>query len=78
MKNIWKWIKDSHRLQHLLGGIAIGALSSDWYCAGLAGISTAGAMEFKDYQWGGKPDIIDFIITLTGVFIGFGFKFWIL
>jgi hypothetical protein len=31
-------------------------------------------MEFKDWQWGGKPDPIDFILTVAGVNIGYLLK----
>lgn len=75
MKNlinkIIEWLSQSNRGKHLVGGIVIGAGANDIYCAAYAGIGIAGALEFKDYQWGGKPDWIDFILTVSGVAIGF-------
>lgn len=70
MKNFFQWFRESHRWQHLVGGIAIGALGNTWYCALLAGTAAAGSLEFKDYQWGGKPDPIDFLLTLSGSVAG--------
>ena len=54
MKNIINWFKASNRWKHLVGGIAIGALSNDWYCALLAGGAAAGCLELKDKLWGGE------------------------
>lgn len=72
--SIIDWFKQSNRWKHLLGGVVVGALADDWYCATLAGVGVAGAMEFKDYQWGGKPDWVDFALTIAGVAAGFGLR----
>ena len=74
MKKLWQWLKDSNRLKHLVGGVAVGLGADDWYCAEYVGIGVAGSLEFKDYQWGGKPDWIDFTLTFVGVNIGYGVK----
>ena len=67
------WLTESHRWQHLLGGLVIGILSlGSWYTALLAGAGIASALEFKDKSWGGKWDWLDWIVTITGVLIGFG------
>ena len=71
MKNIINWFKASNRWKHLVGGIAIGALSNDWYCALLVGGAAAGCLELKDKLWGGEWDWIDFGLTIAGVAIGF-------
>lgn len=71
MKKIWKWLKDSNRLKHLGCGVLIGFGADDWYCAEYAGIGVAGALELKDRLWGGKPDWIDFALTVAGVNIGY-------
>lgn len=68
---IIKWFSQSNRWKHFIGGIVIGIGANDVYCAVYTGIGVAGALEFKDYQWGGNPDWIDFIITVTGVAIGY-------
>ena len=65
---------DSNRYKHFIGGIVVGLLSSDVYCAALVGCGVGGAMEFKDWQWGGKPDWVDFAMTVLGTAIGFGIR----
>lgn len=66
------WFTESHRWQHLVGGIVIGILSlGNWYTAAVAGIGIASALEFKDNSWGGRWDWLDWIITIAGVLIGF-------
>lgn len=67
-----EWLKKSNRWKHLAGGIIVGAGANDVYCAAYAGVGIAGALEFKDHQWGGKPDWIDFTCTIVGVAIGYG------
>ena len=78
MKSIWDWFLSSNRYLHFLGGMLIGLISDDVYCAVVAGTCTAGAMEFKDYQWGGKPDWIDFAMTVAGTAAGYGIRIAIL
>ncbi len=70
-----RWIRESNRWKHLFGGAAIGALCDGWYCAALAGGVAGGAMEFKDRQWGGKPDWVDFALTLAGAVVGYGIRY---
>ena len=74
MKRIWQWLKESSRWKHLLGGMLIGIGANDVFCAAYAGIGIAGALEFKDWQWGGKPDIVDFLLTVIGTAIGYGLR----
>lgn len=74
MKKIIEWLLASNRLKHIVGGVLIGVGANDWYCAEYAGIGVAGAMELKDYLWGGKPDWIDFSLTVLGVNIGYGLR----
>lgn len=74
MKKIVEWLNKSNRWKHLVGGIAIGFGADDEYCAAYAGVGVAGALELKDYLWGGKPDIIDFLLTVGGVGIGYGLR----
>ena len=75
MNKIASWILESNRWKHLVGGIAIGLGSDDWYCCEYAGIGVAGALEFKDWQHGCKPDWIDFGLTVVGANIGFAIKY---
>lgn len=74
MKKIWNWLKESNRTKHLLGGMLIGAGANDWYCAMYAGAGVAGALELKDKLWGGKPDWIDFVLTVVGTAAGYGLR----
>ena len=69
---IFNWLSESNRFKHLIGGVIIGLFAYDEYCAAYVGIGVAGAMEFKDWQWGGKPDWVDFALTVAGTAIGFG------
>jgi hypothetical protein len=71
MKRIWNWLKDSHRLQHIGLGFVYGLGADDCYSAVYGGLGVAGALEFKDYQWGAKPDWIDFALTIVGVMCGY-------
>lgn len=59
------WLKESNRQKHLLYSIPIGFLLTI-----LCVIGVAAGMEFKDKQWGGKWDWLDFLATLIGGFIG--------
>jgi hypothetical protein len=55
----------------LLLAFLVGLGCDGWYCAEYTGMGVAGAMEFKDWQWGGKPDFIDFLLTVIGVNAGY-------
>lgn len=77
MKKIWNWLKTSNRYKHLIGGLVIGLIADDWYCATLAGVGIASALEYKDRAWGGTFDWLDWSITIGGVIIGYGLKWMI-
>ena len=51
MNKIFKWLGDSNRGKHLVGGILIGMGSNSLYCAAYAGIGVASALELKDKLW---------------------------
>ena len=70
MKKIIAWLKESHRWQYPVGGIAIGLASDSNYCAAIAGIGIASSLELKDKLWGGRWDWIDLALTLSGVIVG--------
>lgn len=78
MKKIWNWLKESNRLKHFIGGVFTGIGANSLYCAAYAGVGVAAALELKDYQWGGKPDWIDFSLTVLGVAIGYCIRVLIL
>lgn len=70
MENIISWLKESHRLQHVVGGLAIGLLSDSNYCATISGLVVASSLELKDKLWGGKWDWVDWALTIGGVIVG--------
>lgn len=73
MKKVIEWFKVSHRGLHLLLGIVVGLFPTGWWNTEVLAAGVAGSMEFKDWQWracGGKPDIVDFLLTVIGVNIG--------
>ena len=81
MGKIADWIKDSNRYKHLGLGYVYGFAADDTYCAVYGGLGVALALEFKDGQWGGKPDAVDAILTFVGVMVGYAtrkliFKVW--
>ena len=78
MNKLFKWLKESNRYKHLIGGIAIGAFANSLYCAAYAGIGVATALELKDKLWGGKFDLVDLSLTLAGVAIGYGVRIMII
>ena len=78
MRKLFKWLKESNRYKHLLGGIAIGAFTNSLYCAAYAGVGVATALELKDKMWGGKFDLVDLSLTIAGVAIGYGVRIMII
>lgn len=59
------WLLISNRWKHLIGGFVLG-LFLTFLCA----LGCGGGMEFKDMQWGGKWDWIDFSLTCLGGIVG--------
>lgn len=72
--NCIEWLTKSNRWKHLCGGLALGVVADGWYMAAVLGAGVGGAMEFKDYQWGGNPDWIDAALTLAGTLTGYGIR----
>ena len=70
MKKICKWLGESNRWKHLLGGVAIGFAGDSNYCSAYVGVGVASAMEYKDRAHGGKWDWIDWLMTMAGGLIG--------
>lgn len=69
-----KWLKESNRWKHLVGGIIIGAGANDAYCAAYAGAGAASALELKDKLHGNKWDWVDWSLTLCGVAAGYSIR----
>lgn len=74
MKKIWKWLGESNRWKHLLGGVAIGFAGDSSYCSAYVGVGVASALEYKDSAHGGKWDWIDWGLTVGGALIGLSVK----
>lgn len=60
-----KWLIESNRWKHLIGGAILG-LFLTFLCA----LGCGGGMEFKDKQWGGQWDWLDLLATCIGGLIG--------
>lgn len=65
MKKLWSWISESNRPKHLLYATPIGLVFTI-----LCVLGVASGMEFKDRQWGGKWDWLDWLATMLGGAIG--------
>lgn len=59
------WITESNRWKHLLLAIPIGLVFTI-----LCVLGVASGMEFKDKQYGGKWDWLDWLATMIGGTIG--------
>ena len=59
------WFLKSNRWKHFLFAIPLGLVLTI-----LCVLGCASGMEFKDTQWGGKWDWIDWIMTIVGGLIG--------
>ena len=59
------WLQESNRQKHLLYAIPVGFLFTILCVIGLAS-----GMEFKDKQYGGKWDWLDWIATIIGGIVG--------
>lgn len=60
-----KWLKESNRMKHFVLAIPIGAVFTI-----LCVLGVASGLEFKDMQWGGRWDWLDWLATMTGGAIG--------
>ena len=56
---------DKTRWQHFAYAIPIGVVFTI-----LCVLGVASALEFKDWQWGGKPDCKDWLCTMLGGLVG--------
>lgn len=74
MKKIWKWLGESNRWKHLLGGVAIGLAGDSIYCSAYVGVGVASALEYKDRAHGGMWDWIDWCLTVGGAVLGLSVK----
>lgn len=62
---MFKWLKESNRLKHLVYAIPIGLIFS-MICV----VGVASGLEYKDYLYGNKWDWLDWIATLIGGLVG--------
>ena len=65
MCKVIDWFKKSNRYKHFLLAIPLGLVFTI-----LCVLGCASGMEFKDRQWGGKWDWIDWMCTMLGGIIG--------
>lgn len=65
IKKIIEWLGKSNRYKHLLYAIVLSYSAGFVFTCGVAA-----GMEFKDSQWGGKWDWIDFWLTVAGAAVG--------
>lgn len=70
MKKIVRWLGESNRWKHLLGGAALGALTGDPVHDAIGVTLVASALEFKDKSWGGRWDWTDWALTVAGGGVG--------
>lgn len=63
------WLIDSNRIEHFTYAIPIGFVFTI-----LCVLGVASGMEFKDRQWGGKWDWLDWLATMIGGIIGQGLQ----
>ena len=59
------WLKESNRLEHLRYGYITACYLSVLFATGCAV-----GMEFKDWQYGGKFDLLDIAATILGGILG--------
>ena len=74
IEKIITWFSESNRYKHFCLGALYGLAASDLYCAVYGGVGVSLALEFKDGQWGGKPDPVDALLTFAGVMSGYGLR----
>jgi len=65
--SIIDWFKESNRWKHFVGGFVLGLVLTI-----ISPVTAAGCLEFKDRQWGGKFDWLDFWCTVAGGILGQG------
>lgn len=63
------WFTESNRWKHFLYAIPVALVFTILCVLGLAS-----GMEFKDRQWGGRWDWIDWLATMLGGLIGQGLQ----
>lgn len=60
-----KWMHESNRMKHFMCAIPIGLVFTI-----LCVLGVASGMEFKDRQWGGRWDWLDWLATMIGGLLG--------
>lgn len=59
------WLTESNRWKHFVWAVPIGAVFTI-----LCVLGVASGMEFKDREWGGRWDWLDWIATMLGGVVG--------
>ena len=74
MKKLLNWLKQSHRLEHIILSVVIGLLFNNLIYTAICATMVAVALEYKDKAYGGKWDWIDFSLTIAPALVINGLK----
>lgn len=71
LNSVIDWLKTSNRWKHLVGGACVACATTllfphDIFIGLWGSFITASSLEFKDVQWGGSWDWIDWSLTILG------------
>jgi hypothetical protein len=71
MRTFFDWVNNGNRWKYLCCGMVLGVCSGTMYCAALSGIATAGALQYKNYAWGGSCSTVNAILMAAGSVVGY-------
>lgn len=71
MGEFFDWVNKGNRWKYLCSGMVLGMFSGTMYCAALSGIATAGALQYKNYAWGGSYSTVNAILMAAGAVVGY-------
>ena len=66
IQKLIKWFKESNRYKHFLGGIFVALFATTCMDGIMNAIIAAWCLEYKDFKYGSKFDITDFLLTILG------------
>lgn len=66
MKKIFQFLKTSNHYKHLIGGFIVGLGAASPYAVAYSAIVAATCLELKDYLYGNKFDLTDWLFTVVG------------
>ena len=74
MKKLLNWLKQSHRLEHIILSVVIGLLFNNLIYTAICATMVAVALEYKDKAYGNKWDWMDWSLTIGGALVINGIK----